>query len=137
MVQETVAPVGWPGDPCNVGLLTVSCSVHWPCADVAAAQAGVEPPGANPPAISAAIEANERNKMVLRSIIILLFVSLNTGATESPYSESNGPVSLRIGWIRLSSVITEEGLGIIYLFDYYWRRERKHVAVIFYYPCCN
>jgi len=70
-------------------------------------------------------------------MIILLFVSLNTGATESPYSESNGPVSLRIGWIRLSSVISEEGLGIIYLFDYYWRRERKHVAVIFYYPCCN
>jgi len=31
----------------------------------------------------------------------------------------------------LSSVISEEGLGIIYLFDYYWRRARKHVAVIF------
>ena len=51
--------------------------------------------------------------MVLRSIIILLLVSLNTGATVSPYSESNGPVSLRSGWSRLSSVITEEGLGII------------------------
>jgi hypothetical protein len=27
----------------------------------------------------------------------------------------------------LSSVIAEEGLGILYLFDYYWRRARKHV----------
>jgi hypothetical protein len=29
------------------------------------------------------------------------------------------------------SVIAEEGLGIIYLFDYYWRRAQKHVVVIF------
>jgi hypothetical protein len=31
----------------------------------------------------------------------------------------------------LSRVIAEEGLGVLYLFDYYWRRARKHVAVIF------
>jgi len=34
-------------------------------------------------------------------------------------------------------VLAEEGLGIIYLFDYYWRRARKHVAVIFYFRRCN
>jgi hypothetical protein len=37
----------------------------------------------------------------------------------------------------LSSFIAEEGLGIIYLFDYYWRRARKHVVVIFYFLRCN
>jgi hypothetical protein len=31
----------------------------------------------------------------------------------------------------LSRVIAEEGLGILYLFDYYWRRARKHVAAFF------
>jgi len=31
----------------------------------------------------------------------------------------------------LSSVLAEEGPGIIYLFDYYWRHARKHVVVIF------
>jgi hypothetical protein len=30
-----------------------------------------------------------------------------------------------------SSVIAEEGIGIFYLFDYYWLLARKHVAVIF------
>jgi hypothetical protein len=37
----------------------------------------------------------------------------------------------------LSSVITEEGLGIFYLFDSYWRRARKHVVVIFCFRRCN
>jgi len=31
----------------------------------------------------------------------------------------------------LSIVLAEDGLGVIYIFDYYWRRARKHVAVIF------
>jgi hypothetical protein len=29
----------------------------------------------------------------------------------------------------LSNAIAEEGLGIFYLFDFYWRRARKHVAI--------
>jgi len=37
----------------------------------------------------------------------------------------------------LSIVLAEDGLGILYLFDYYWRRARKHVAAIFYFRCCN
>src|SRR5262249_38627181 len=47
------------------------------------------------------------------------------------------PVFLRVGRVMVSSVIAEEGLGILYLFDYYWRRARKHVAVIFYSRFCN
>jgi hypothetical protein len=110
----------------------VTCSAQF-CADAAEAQADFAPPGANPQAISAPIEANERIKRLLRNMIILLFVGLDTGAAGNQYCDGYDPVFLRVGRILLSSVIAEEGLGIIYLFDYYWRRARKHVAATFYF----
>src|SRR5262245_11360712 len=82
MVQVTVAPVGWATEPCNVGLLTVKSSSHCP-ADVAAL-ADVELLGPSPQAISAAIEANESDKMLLRNMSILLFVSLDAGVLWEP-----------------------------------------------------
>jgi hypothetical protein len=117
--------------PTNAGRFTVTWSAQF-CADADEAQADFAPPGANPQAINVAIEANERNKRLLRNMIILLFVGLDTGVTGNQYRESNSLVSLRIGRVMVSSVITEEGLGVFYLFDYYWRRMRKHVAVIFF-----
>jgi hypothetical protein len=68
---------------------------------------------------------------------ILLFVGHDAGDERNQYLESYGPVFLRLGRVMLSSVLAEEGHGIIYLFDYYWSRARKHVAVIFYFRCYN
>jgi len=62
-------------------------------------------------------------------MIILLFVGLDTGATGNQYRGSYGPVFLRVGRIMLSSVVAEEGPGILYLFKLYWRRARKHDGV--------
>jgi hypothetical protein len=114
----------------------VTCSAQF-WADADEAQADFAPPGANPHVINAAIEAIERNKRLLRSMIILLFVGFDTGAAGNQHGNSYGPVFLRVGRILLSSVVAEEGLGIHYLFDFYWRRARKHVAVIFCFPGCN
>jgi hypothetical protein len=44
------------------------------------------------------------------------------------------PVFLRVGRVTLSSAIAEEGHGILYPFDYYWGRARKHVAAIYMKP---
>jgi hypothetical protein len=62
-------------------------------------------------------------------MIFLLLVGLDTGATGNQYCGSYSPVILRVGWIMLSSVIAEEGLGIFYLFKLYWRQTRKHVDI--------
>ena len=59
----------------------------------------------------------------------------DAGDEGNRYLESYGPVFLRLGRVMLSSVIAEEGHGIIYFVDYYWRRARKHVAVIFFVFC--
>jgi hypothetical protein len=96
-------------------------------ADDAEAQADFAPPGANPQAINAAIEASERNKRLLRNMIILLFVGLCIVDAGNQYRKSNSHVCLRVGRIMLSSVLAEEGLGNFYLFKLYWRRARKHV----------
>jgi hypothetical protein len=82
--------------PTNAGRLTVTCSAQF-CADADEAQAGFAPPGANPQAINVAIEANERNKRLLRNMIVLLFVGLDTVAAGNRYSKSNSHVDLRIG----------------------------------------
>jgi hypothetical protein len=97
-------------------------------ADDAEAQADFTPPGANPQAISAAIEANERNKRLLRNMINLLFVGLGIVDAGNQYCKSNSHVYLRVGRIMLSNVLAEEGLGNFYLFKLYWRRARKHVG---------
>jgi hypothetical protein len=81
----------------------------------AEAQADFAPPGANPQAINAAIEANERNKRLLRNIIILLFVGLGIVDAGNQYRKSNSRVYLRVGRIMLSNVLAEEGLGNFYL----------------------
>jgi hypothetical protein len=96
-------------------------------AEDAEAQADFAPLGANPQAISAAIEANESNKRLLRNMIILLFVGLGIVDAGNQYRKSNSHVYLRVGRIMLSSVLAEEGLGNFYLFKLYWRRARKHV----------
>ena len=133
MFQVTLADWGFWAVPTNAGRLTVTCSVQ-SVADAAEAQADFAPPGAKPQAINAAIEANEKNKRLLRNMFILLFVGHGAGDTGNWYHNS---CVLRVGRVMVSSVIAEEGLGILYLFDYYWRRARKHVAVIFYSRCCN
>ena len=56
-------------------------------------------------------------------------MGLNTGVTGNQYRDSYGPVFLRLGGVMLSSVLAEKGHGILYLFNYYWRRARKHVAI--------
>jgi hypothetical protein len=106
----------------------VTCNAQF-CTDADEAQADFAPPGANPQAINAAIEANERNKRLLRNIIILLFVGLCTVDAGNQYRKSNSHVYQRVGRIMLSSVLAEEGLGNFYLFKLYWRRTRKHVDI--------
>src|SRR5262245_11580225 len=87
--QATVAPVGLAGVPCSFGLLTSTSSAH---GDVdVAAQADIDLLGANPQAISAAIEASERTKMLLRNMIILPFVSLDTGVPGEPALRKSRP----------------------------------------------
>jgi hypothetical protein len=60
-------------------------------------------------------------------------------STQAPWGTGTAKVTATSAraLAGLLSFIAEEGLGIIYLFDYYWRRARKHVAVIFYFRCCN
>jgi hypothetical protein len=64
-------------------------------------------------------------------------MGLDTGVMWNQYRNSYGPVCLVVDRVMLSSVIAEKGTGIIYLFDYYCGRARKHVAVIFYFRRCN
>jgi hypothetical protein len=68
-------------------------------------------------------------------MFILLFGAMAQATRETGITIVAAPVFLRVGRVMAPSVIPEEGLGILYLFDYYWRRSRKHVAVIFY-SCC-
>jgi hypothetical protein len=101
----------FPGEaavPVIDGWSTVSCIVQFGV-EVAEAQAGVAAPEENPQTISAAIETNESNKRLLRNIIILLVMSLGTGALGNQYCESHRPISLCAGWIKLSNVIAERG----------------------------
>jgi hypothetical protein len=58
-------------------------------------------------------------------------VGLGAVDAGNQYRKSDRYVCLPFGRIMLSSVLAEEGLGNFYLFDYYWGRARKHVAVIF------
>ena len=108
----------------------MSCKSHGPAADAAEALAVFASPLVNPQAMSAAIEATEMNKRLLRNMSILLFLGHDAGEEGNQYLESCGPVFLRLDGVMLSIVLAEEGPGIICLFYYYWRRARKHVEVI-------
>jgi hypothetical protein len=100
-------------------------------AGAAEALAGVTSVGASPQAVSAAIEAreaSERNKSLLRNMIILLFCWPRHRRHGKPAPQWLQPRLPEHRPVNVAVCYRRRGSGIHYLFDFYWRRARKHVA---------